>query len=524
MSQKYSEAFTEARVIAERRSRFNPIATLTPQKLTTALEQFSVGYLGDAARIWDALQRRDDKIAALRAKRLAALSRNGWEIVVTDDTPEASAQKAALEFTFNHLTATHALDADQSGGLSLLLRQMGDAIGMKYAVHELCWEPVQTPQGWQMALTARFAPLWFFENTTGRMRFIKTTGGAIGEEMDAMQWMVSVSDTALMEPSSVLYIYKRLPLTDWLSYSERFGSPAVIGRTPAAEGSDAGRAMAAAVSAVGSDMECVIYGDNGDSKIDFARPDGGTGSLPFPDLVRRSEEALAVLWQGGDLSTMSSAAGQGTGASLQGDSLAKLEADDAQWASEILQSQIARRVIAWKFGADAEVKAYIRVKTSAAARDARLDLAVISKLVELGAPVAISDALETFGKTTPDEGEPLLTRPEKPAAPQPVAMANERQTKQMRGFMAEAARDAAAALGEDLAPIRARLEPLRIALENGDDRAAKDAAVMLRELLPVYAAGVLKQPSALQYTLQQILAPAVIDGIARSTKANKTRQ
>ena len=104
-----SEKITTGRVLAERRSRFNPLASLTPQSLSRALDGFARGELADAARIFDALQRRDDKICALRAKRLAALARNGWEIVTTDDSAEAQAQKEALEYTFNHLTATSAM-------------------------------------------------------------------------------------------------------------------------------------------------------------------------------------------------------------------------------------------------------------------------------------------------------------------------------------------------------------------------------------------------------------------------------
>ena len=520
-----SAKITETRILAERRSRFNPLSTLTPQRLTSALDRFSLGYLGDAARIWDALQRRDDKIAALRQKRISALARNGWEIVSTDDSPEAMAQKDALEYTFNHLEATHSLDADQSGGVSLLLRQMADAIGMKYAIHELCWQPHQTPEGWQIEVTCRFAPLWFFENLTGKMRFLESEGALEGKDMDRLGWMISVSDFALMEASSVLYIYKRLPLTDWLSYSERFGTPAVVGRTPAAMDSDAGRGMAAAVSAVGSDMECVIYGDDGASKIEFVRPDGGSAQTPFPELVRRSEEALAILWQGGDLSTMSSAAGQGTGASLQGSSLQNLEADDAQWASEILQAPIARRVTAWKFGEAAPFKAGTREKTPSAAKEARLDLEIIGKLVELGAPIAIADTLETFGKSTPKDGEPLLTKAA--ATPPPmfgnVSLANEaRQEKQMRGFLKNAVADAQSALAEDLAPLRIRLEPLRIALEAGDDAAATAAAKLLQDILPSVSRELLSAPSALQYTLGHILAPAVFDGLASAKTNAKT--
>jgi len=524
-----SEKITKSRVLAERRSRYNPLATLTPQTLALALDQFAAGYLADAARIWEVLARRDDKIAALRRKRLAALARNGWEIVTLDESPEAQAQKAALEHTFNSLVATNALDRDERGGLSLLLRQMGDAIGKKYAVHELVWKPAQTSEGWQMEVEARFAPLWFFENTTGEMRFIPENGGTTGQPMERGAWLISVQDMPLMEPSSVLYIYKRIPLTDWLSYSERFGTPSVVGRTPAAQGSDAGNAMETAVSAVGTDMECVIFGDDGTSKIELVSPNG-SGDSPFSELVRRAEEGLAILWQGGDLSTMSSQAGQGTGASLQGDSLSNLEADDAQWASETLQMGIARQVLKWKFGANVTEKAYIRVKTASAAKDSKIELEIISKLVEMGAPVAVADALETFGKTTPEAGEPLLTKAAAPSpSPLPLfneaqAMANEaRQNRRMKEFIAKSAADAASALTEDLAPVRVYLEPLRAALASGDDAAAKAAAVQLAQFLPTKSAEILRAPSALQYTLNHILSPAVLDGIASTAKTKTTK-
>src|SRR5581483_658121 len=53
----------------------------------------------------------------------------------TDDSPEALRQKQALEYFYNHLTATTALEPDERGSMGLLVRQMMDAVGKRYAVH-----------------------------------------------------------------------------------------------------------------------------------------------------------------------------------------------------------------------------------------------------------------------------------------------------------------------------------------------------------------------------------------------------
>ena len=46
---------------------------------------------------------------------------------------------------YNHLTTTTALEENETGGLGLLIRQMMDAVGKRYAVHEIVWQPGGNP-------------------------------------------------------------------------------------------------------------------------------------------------------------------------------------------------------------------------------------------------------------------------------------------------------------------------------------------------------------------------------------------
>lgn len=67
--------FTESKHIGivrirdEARLRYNPLNNLTPQKITRAMDNFECGYLSDAAKIYEAIRRRDGVVQACIQKR-----------------------------------------------------------------------------------------------------------------------------------------------------------------------------------------------------------------------------------------------------------------------------------------------------------------------------------------------------------------------------------------------------------------------------------------------------------------------
>jgi Mu-like prophage protein gp29 len=150
-----------------------------------------------------------------------------------------------------------------------------------------------------------FVPLWFFEETTGTLRFTGPTYSGDGKPLIDGEWMVTCGD-GIMEAISVAYMFHKLSLEDWMAFSERFGTPGVLGRTKAAKESDEGRAMAEAVAAFGTDFEGVIYGDTGEIQealklVESAR----TGDAPFQPMVERMERTIVALCRGADLGTLS---------------------------------------------------------------------------------------------------------------------------------------------------------------------------------------------------------------------------
>jgi len=244
---------TPQRVLWAVRNRFNPLRSLTPEVLARQLDNFAVGYLREIAITWEAMERRDAMLRNVSLKRKKCVARNGWEILtvpnLSKEQEAAAAQhKAALEFFYNNLSCTSVLEQNERGGLSLLLRQMMDAVGKRYAVHEIVWRPQRNdgvpatampsdekaiPQP-DVLLTAefRFVPLWFFEARTGRLRYLEQESAIDGKEMVDREWLVTVGD-GIMEACSVAYMFKSLPLKDWLALSEKFGMPGLLGKTDA---------------------------------------------------------------------------------------------------------------------------------------------------------------------------------------------------------------------------------------------------------------------------------------------------
>ena len=405
--------YANARISAERvemalRTRFDPLPTLNPQRLVQSLQQFERGYLDPAARTWEAMERRDDRLASVSAKAKSALARYGFEVRLRPNLPlalreEAAKHQAALEHLYTHCTVTNAVREDESGGFSLLVRQMADAIGKRYSVHEILWEP-----GVDGTLTATFrhAPLWFFEATSGKLRYKLQEGAATGVDLDPDAWLVTVGD-GIMEACSVLWVYKHLPLRDWLAYSEKFGMPYLLGKTQAIFNSQEWLAMVAALRGFGSDGAAVVGG--ADDIVPVA-VGASSEATPFPGLVERSERAMSILWRGADLGTQAhSGSGQGQGASLQGDETAALDEDRAAWLSESL-SAVSRTAIKYLFGEGVQPLAYVRLKT-AAGQDVGRDLAVDTFLLSSGAPLSVADVLARYHRPMPAAGELLLQPP-----------------------------------------------------------------------------------------------------------------
>jgi len=505
-------AKTQSAVSAERvrmalLARANAIAGLTPEILASHLEEFDRGYLRQAARVWQKIRDRDDQVKTVAGKREMAASLLDWEILTADDSPEAAAQKEALDYFYENLTATDALDENKRGGVSALVAQMLDAVGKKYAVHEIVWQP--SPAG--LTAQLRFVPLWFFNNTTARLRYMTSEADITGVELEDGGWIVTVGP-CLMEATSIAYLFKRLPLSSWLNVCEKFGIPGLHGKTDARKGSDEWNAMHEALANFGQDWAILTNIAASITPIEVKN----TGGLPHPDLVDRMDRAIARLWRGGDLSTMSKE-GSAIGSQPQDKEAHKIEAADAMLVSETLHHYVDTYVLRYCFGENVEAKAYFKLKPTVDF-DAKLELEIDAALIKWGVPRGIRDLLERYGR-------PEIAADDTPAAPPPPPppLMNNEECRMKNGQTTDALPLAnsdhstfsilhstlAAKRREALAPILHRL----LEIDRIADPAAQRAALeQFHADLPALQRAVLASAPGMAATLEKVIATALVDG------------
>ncbi len=506
--QTSDQRISTARVTQSIRMRFSPIRNLTPALLSTYLDNFRLGYFRQPALAWDAMERRDDVLQVVAPKRKKGVARHGFEILAVDDSPAAKAQKDVLEYFYNNVTATNALEPDEQGGFSLLVRQMADAIGKRYAVHEIVWQP----QAAGLTAQFRFCPLWWFEGTTGRLRFLENEFNSFGSDMLPGEWLVTVAD-GLMEACSVAYMFKMLPLRDWLACSEKWGMPGLLGKTDAPKGSAEWEALVSALTNFGTDWAAVCSRASEISTLEMKMQGDG----PYKPLVEEMNRALTRLWMGSDLSTLSR--DNGTGASLQGDESADLEHDDTTLLSETLGQRVSRQVLDYHFGVGSPRLAYLQIKT-AERKDIDQDIKTDTFLLASGFPIEKKSAAERYGRPLPDvKGADLLTAPavaapggraETPSSPKSNSdFANELGDRATSELIATALKQAGKLQGDLLKPLLDRIAGIS---ELTDVTLMRHAWGKLRADLPA----ILKQLNADPATAQLIadtLGAALLNGV-----------
>lgn len=421
--------FDAANIQLQRRMRFNPLRALDPENLSIAHDQFDLGILRQAALLWDAMVRRDDTLSFVKPQLENAIAAKPWGVFKKKDAEkkEAARHARALEYFWDNVRAVDAFDRNKKGGRHLLLRQMGSSYSDMYAVHHFVWKP--TPgklldvdgAAPVPAITAEleYVPLWFFENTTGTLRFLPFGGfGVEGQELDwEREWIVTTGQ-GVMFAAAACYTFKRMTFQDWTVFNERYSQQKVVGMTNAQKDSQPGQAMAEIVEQFNSDMGIVLYECNATDKppISLLGPEGTVSVDLFERFLDRQDRKVTVLFRGSDLRNMSREKDT-TGVSAQSD---ETDAMEIGHCANIQDScgNIDRMVIAACFGEGVEPQAYFglpgmdredaqQVRENAgflADRGAQVDLATVAERLDVVLTDVPEDALQPVANTaTPPE-------------------------------------------------------------------------------------------------------------------------
>ncbi|MES2598620.1 MAG: DUF935 family protein [Verrucomicrobiota bacterium] len=493
-----------------RQSRFNPLRNLTAQSLTSLRDQFDAGTLRGFAILADQIAACDDTAGPVLDKRCSEVASRPWDVLIGEDVPEsqkaeALAHQAALKSFYSNLRTRNAVELDEMGGLMLLIRQMMNAVYLHYAAHEVVWQP---GAGF-MSATLWNVPLAFLECTTGGLRYSGPLGATMpGSELPRPNWLFSVHASCLAKRMAVLYLLKKLSLSDWVNYSEVFGMPGIHMTTTAKPGSDEWLEAQSALEAFAQEWRLLTTEGQ---KVNLIEASGGTGDGPFAPMVDRCDRAMARVMLGSDLATLSRE--QGAGASLQGEDTDKLIAADCVWVSETLQEQLSTRVIEWQFGEGTRPLAFFKL-SGPQRQDTKLEMEVDKHVASFGVKLSREDIAERYSRT---HDETQATDPAADADAAAAAAANEEIVPQaLRNLRDAQRRRLGRGLGKDLSPARDAL--LRIEHARTPD-AMRQA---LGDLDPEAIEAEVLQGDATTQALEVILSAEFLAGLASLGDAPST--
>ncbi|MBR6389383.1 MAG: DUF935 family protein [Opitutales bacterium] len=412
---------TDERILWEKRSRYNPLLGLSPQTLRAANDAFKVGYIANAARIWEEIEDADATLIAVRPKRRKRVSRLNWDIapLKTASAETAKLHAQVLEDFYNNVSWTEACDRHQVGEFSRLVEAMLDCIGKKYSVHEIIWQP--DAQARKLRATFKFVPLYFFENTTGSLRLLRSPNSIEGVALNPSKWLITATSNPLMVASSVCFLLKQMSVADWLVFSRRFGSALAWLKTDAPRGSKEWMEMTDMLANI--DNESSFLTGTGE---DLSLLQVSGQNAPFKEIIDHLSRLTITMWQGSDLATMSSQ--DGAGASLQGESADTLEDDDCKIIEETLSKTVSRFVIRYYFG-DVEPVAYLQFQRTDR-EDKKKALEILGMTADRGVAVSQSAWREASGVAAPADGEPIIEKSQ-PAQPASAFGANSNEERDL---------------------------------------------------------------------------------------------
>ncbi len=325
--------------------------------------------------------------------------------------------------------------------------------------------------------------------------------------------------SALGVPTAIAYMFKHYPMHFWSIYCERYVIPGLHGKVNGKKGSDEWNAMVAALRGFSIDWALVT---NMDAEINSIDRGGSQGTSPFAELVERQDKAIATIWRGGDVASIS--AEDAIGAESQDEEKELLEKDDAEILESTLNTQVLPWVI-WYTRGTRDVQCEFRINVPGR-RNVDASIKIDTFLLDAGVPMAKADLAERYGRPLPgkDELKPEdLATPvtRSPSVPMPNALSASLEQRDEAALEALIRNGMEAALEADRQDNRPLAERLYGILELEDDPELMHAAlVQLKRDLPALAAQLVEAP-ALATALENLLGPSLINGIVAGVAAKE---
>jgi phage gp29-like protein len=330
---------------------------LTPAKLGYYLRAADQGDTRAIYEIFAATEEDPHVYSVLSKRRRRVLSR-ALEIYPFNDSDQA--HRAA------DLVSECIFGGDRADGIRNLsdgLWDLSDAIGRGFALSQIVWaytdglwRPTELKRWPQKECIIGDRRSRFDATDPDEVRILTDEAPTYGEALAPGQWILHIqkarSDAlhkaALLRVVVFWQLSKRFTARDWLIFSERYGHPLRLGKYAPGSDTTERNAIRKAVSELGKSAWAIIPEGN---SIEFVELKGtGTGSLPYPELVKICNAEISKAILGGTLTTEAGDRGARSLGQVHEDSEVELATDDGRRLCDTLRRDLFSPIVRFNLG------------------------------------------------------------------------------------------------------------------------------------------------------------------------------
>lgn len=396
-----------------------PGINLTPQKILAAYRQAELGSPLLQCDMFEDVLENDGHARGQYESRLESVAFRPWLLRAGGRDQQSIDAAAALQ---RALRRTNMLG---------LLWHLMDAVGFGYAGANIVW-------GFD-AKTRTVVPVWFLlaphrrwlvdtdtiaGNGTGSLRFRTEANQWPGEEPQRGEWIIAermhrlVVRAGAFRTTTWWGYFKRMSITDWIVFAEKFGIPIVLGYYDERASPESRAALLSAITDIGSDGQAVLS-ELTRIAIDsaFQTRSGDVAAL-HPKIAEVCNAEISKIITGATLNVESGGPGSfALGKVHEGRSHQKTFAD-ALWLQEVFQRCVVEPFLEYnpQFQGAELPQLIIRVRPDMSPEVA---VRVYQKLQAMGLDIEDEQMYEEFGLRRPELGSTLEPIYEEPAPTAP---------------------------------------------------------------------------------------------------------
>lgn len=417
-------------------SAMHPSQGLTPERLTTILRQAELGDPWLYLELAQDMEEKDPHLLAVLSARKQTVAQLEILIKPASDSPEDAKAAAFVREVLLH-----------DGGLNLqsAIVDILDALGKGFSATEITWDATGDGLGirWIPRRLEWRDPRWFmFDWVSGEEVLVRTwrTDGQTMPGSAVTPHLASASEgprmgiqpaTAPLAPYkfiqhfakakaglpirgglaralSWIYLFKNYVLKDAVTFSERFGMPARVGKYPTGATAEDKDALLRATAAMGSDAAAIIP-DNMMIELVTAKGSGGQKGVEiYERLLRYFDSAMSKAVLGQDFTTeLPKQGGSRAAAQVGKDVRDDILRWDAARLAQTLTRDLVRPVVDLNLGPrDRYPSISLKILGSV---EAHSFMQAVASAADHGVDVGQDAVRDVLGIPAPLPGEKLLT-------------------------------------------------------------------------------------------------------------------